>query len=135
MIRCLSTLVVLAFAAFVANTKETDAAPEITFEQTSHDFGTIREDNGTVKCTFTYTNTGNAPLALTTVSAPCGCTTPKYSHKPLAPGKKGTIEVKFSPKDIKGEFIRSISVWTNVKNGKGKKKVTLKISGVVVPKK
>lgn len=110
-------------------------APEITFESTTHDFGTIREADGPVTVKFTYTNTGCAPLALTTVSAPCGCTKPKFSPKPLAPGKSDDIEVTFSPKDIKGEFMRTISVWTNVKTDKGKKKVILKISGVVIPKK
>lgn len=112
------------------------AAPDITFDSTVHDFGTVREGAGAAKCTFTYTNTGSAPLALTTVSAPCGCTKPKFSPKPLAPGKKGTIEVTFLPEDISGEFMRTITVRTNIKQPDGKKKkVTLRISGVVIPKK
>lgn len=127
----LCCIVLAASASFAALAKGT---PEISFEQTSIDLGNIRERDGSVTCTFKYKNTGTAPLALTTVSAPCGCTETQYSHKPLAPGREGKIVVTFSPKDIKGEFIRSISVWTNVRTAKGKKKVILKISGMVIPK-
>lgn len=110
--------------------------PEISFASAEHDFGTVSEAKGPVTCTFTYTNSGSAPLALTTVSAPCGCTKPEFSAKPLAPGKKEKIMVTFNPEGIAGEFMRTITVRTNIKNPDGKKKkVTLKISGVVIPKK
>lgn len=110
--------------------------PDIEFDRVAHDFGTIREADGAVTCTFTYTNTGTAPLALTTVSAPCECTKTKFSAKPLAPGKSDKILVTFAPKDMAGEFMRTITVRTNIKTENGsKKKVTLKISGAVVPKK
>lgn len=110
--------------------------PDIEFESLAHDFGTLREDSGEVSCTFVYRNSGTAPLALITVSAPCGCTKPEFSAKPLAPGKKGKIKVTFSPAGITGEFMRTITVRTNVKGPNGnKKKVNLKISGVVIPKK
>lgn len=131
--RLLSLVFVIAFAC-LGFTIAAKGVPQITFEQTKHDFGTIREADGSVTYTFKYTNTGTAPLTLTTVSAPCNCTTPQYSHKPVAPGKTGEIVVTFSPKEISGEFMRSISVWTNAKTDNGKK-VVLVISGVVVPKK
>ncbi len=108
--------------------------PEIEFETLSHDFGTIREADGKVTCTFRYSNTGSAPLALTSVSAPCSCTKTAFSPRPLAPGKSAEITVTFTPADMAGEFMRSISVWTNVRTDSGrKKKVTLKISGTVIP--
>lgn len=108
--------------------------PDIVFETLSHDFGNIREADGKVTCTFRYTNTGSAPLALTSVSAPCNCTKTSFSPRPLAPGKSAEITVTFSPKDMAGEFMRSISVWTNIKTDSGrKKKIALKISGTVIP--
>lgn len=109
--------------------------PEITFQETEHDFGNIRSDVGKVSCVFTYTNTGDEPLALTTVTAPCGCTKPEFSAKPIAPGKSGEIKVTLHPTGMKGEFMKSITVRTNIKKGSGKKKVTLKIVGAVVPAK
>lgn len=109
--------------------------PQISFKESEHDFGNIREKDGNVECVFTYTNTGDAPLVLTTVTAPCGCTKPKYSPKPLAPGKSAEIKVAFNPAGISGEFMRTLTVRTNVKVGDKKQKYTLKISGVVIPKK
>lgn len=109
--------------------------PEISFDALNHDFGTIHEANGAVKCTFTYTNTGDAPLSIASVSAPCDCTKPEFSPRPISPGKSAEINVTFTPKDMSGEFMRTISVWTNIKNGNKKKKITLKISGVVIPDK
>lgn len=126
------TLLITLFACLTSMAK---VGPEISFENLSHDFGTVHEANGKVECVFKYTNTGDSPLTLASVSAPCNCTKTKFSPKPLAPGKSDEIRVTFTPKDMSGEFMRTISVWTNIKNGNKKKKVTLKISGIVIPDK
>ncbi len=109
--------------------------PEISFAEKVHDFGNIRSDIGKVSCVFTYTNTGDEPLALSTVSAPCGCTKPEFSPKPLAPGKSGEIKVTLNPSGMKGEFMKTITVRTNIKKRDGKQKVTLKIVGAIIPAK
>lgn len=109
-------------------------APEIKFDVLEHDFGAIREADGAVSCTFRYTNTGTAPLVLTTVSTSCNCTETKFSPRPLAPGKSGKITVTYKPENAAGEFMRTIKVRTNIKADNGlKKKVILKISGTVIP--
>lgn len=111
-------------------------APDIKFATLEHDFGAIREADGAVTCTFKYTNTGSAPLVLTTVSPSCNCTKAKFSPRPLAPGKSGKIAVTYKPEDAAGEFLRTVTVRTNIKTADGKKKkVILKISGTVIPKK
>ena len=51
----------------------------ISAEETSFDFGTIKEANGNVSHTFQIKNTGDSPLVLTRVIASCGCTTPPGS--------------------------------------------------------
>lgn len=128
-------IILALIACVVCLAASAKGTPEITFDALEHDFGTIREADGDVTCTFTFTNTGTAPLALNSVSAPCNCTKPKFSPKPVAPGKSGEIQVTFSPKNMKGEFMRTITVWTNIKlSDNKKKKVSLKISGAVVPK-
>lgn len=110
--------------------------PGIEFKETSHDFGNVKQNGGPVEYVFTYTNTGTAPLVLTTVSAPCNCTKTKWSPNPLGPGKKGEIKVVYTPDGNAGEFMRTIQVWTNVKaEGGKKKKLTLNISGTVIPAK
>ncbi len=108
-----------------------EGAPAITFATTTHDFGTIKADGGTVECKFTYTNTGDAPLAIVTVSAICGCTVPEFDPKPLAPGKSGEITIRFSPKGQRGEFDKRITVRTNVRGRAGKPVLTIK--GVIIP--
>ena len=67
--------------------------PEITFEETEHDFGTI--DQGTaVDHTFKFTNTGKAPLVITNATSSCGCTVPTWTREPIAPGETGEMLVK-----------------------------------------
>ena len=69
--------------------------PEITFEETEFDFGTI--DQGTaVEHTFKFTNTGNAPLVITNATSSCGCTVPTWTKEPIAPGETGEMLVKFN---------------------------------------
>ena len=103
----------------------------ITFTgQKKHDFGTVKEEGGPVTTEFVFTNTGDTPLVIISANASCGCTHPKYPTDPIKPGGKGVIKVTYLPKGRPGEFNKSIKVRTNAKNAK---KVTLKISGVVIP--
>ncbi len=73
-----------------------DAMPVLTFENTEHDFGTIKR--GQAQSTiFKFTNTGKSPLIITDVKVSCGCTAPSYpKNKPIAPGKSGEIQIAFN---------------------------------------
>ncbi len=104
-----------------------------TFTHTSHDFGSIREDGGLVSHTFEFTNTGTLPLLIIESVASCGCTKPEYPDKPIKPGKKGKIKVTYSPLGRPGSFHKTVKVVTN---GTGQdKRITLVITGTVIPKK
>lgn len=89
----------------------------ISVDNTSHDFGVIKEADGKVAHTFKITNTGDAPLVLTRVIASCGCTTPEWTKEPIAPGKSGEVKITYDPKDRPGPFTKSISVYSNGKTG------------------
>lgn len=89
----------------------------ISVDNTSHDFGVIKEADGKVSHTFKITNTGDAPLVLTRVIASCGCTTPEWTKEPIAPGKTGEVKITYDPKDRPGPFTKSISVYSNGKTG------------------
>ena len=89
----------------------------ISADETSFDFGTIKEANGNVSHTFKIKNTGEAPLVLTRVIASCGCTTPEWTKEPIAPGKKAQIKVTFDPAGRPGTFTKNISVYSNGKTG------------------
>ena len=121
---------ILGLAALVA----TAGKPAISFDGTTHDFGTIAEDGGNVSHEFTFTNTGDAPLMIVKASASCGCPRPTYPKKPVDPGKSAKIKVTYVPAGRPGEFNKTVTVKTNAK-GENQKVVKLKISGVVIPKK
>lgn len=108
-----------------------DKYAEATFEVKSHDFGTIKEANGPVSCTFEFTNTGNKPLLIIDATASCGCTRPEYPTKPIKPGKKGKIKVTYSPIGRPGAFKKTVKIKTNGKE----RTTTLRIEGTVIPKK
>lgn len=99
----------------------------ISAKETEHDFGAIKESNGKVSHTFLIKNTGSAPLVLTRVVAACGCTTPEYSTEPIAPGKEGRILVTFNPVGRPGQFVKTVAVYSNGKDGS----YILRIKGVV----
>ncbi|MCD7914942.1 MAG: DUF1573 domain-containing protein [Tannerellaceae bacterium] len=89
----------------------------ISVKESTHDFGEIMESNGPVSHTFVVENTGDMPLVITRVVASCGCTTPKWTKEPIAPGKSGNIAVTFDPKGRPGPFSKTISVYSNGKSG------------------
>lgn len=89
---------------------------EIKFEKTTYDFGTFSESTPVQKCTFTFTNIGEAPLIIHQAIASCGCTVPQYTKKPIAPGEKGTLSVTYNGKGrFPGHFKKSITIRTNGK--------------------
>ncbi len=98
------------------------SAPEEQF-----DFGTIKEADGPVTHAFTLKNVGNAPLVITRASASCGCTKPKFSTEPIAPGKSTKIEVTYNPAGRPGQFVKTVAVYSNGKEGA----FILRIKGVV----
>ena len=87
---------------------------EIKFDKLTYDFGTFSEDNSVQKCTFTFTNVGNAPLVINQAVASCGCAVPSYTKTPIAPGQKGEIKVTYSGAGkFPGHFKKTITVRTN----------------------
>lgn len=89
----------------------------IAADETSHDFGQIKEADGKISTTFVVKNTGDAPLAITRVIASCGCTTPEWTKEPIAPGASGNIKITYDPKGRPGPFSKTISVYSNGKTG------------------
>jgi hypothetical protein len=101
--------------------------PKIEFKELIHDFGTFKEEAGVQTFDFSFTNTGTVPLVLNSVRASCGCTTPKWTNEPVAPGKNGSIQVSYNPTGRPGSFVKSITVQSNAET----EVVNLTIKGVV----
>jgi hypothetical protein len=102
----------------------------IVFVDKAHDFGNIAEEDGSVSYEFSFTNVGLSPLVVSQVTASCGCTTPNWTKEPVAAGKTGTIKVTYNAKGRPGQFSKTITVFSNAKEGN----VLLNIKGVVNPK-
>lgn len=102
----------------------------IEFEKTVHDYGKIKESNGPAVSTFTFKNTGTAPLVVTDVKPNCGCTTPEWTKKPIAPGQTGYVKASYDPKNRPGVFNKNIKVVSNAEN----QVIVLRIKGDVIPR-
>src|SRR5665647_1145878 len=87
----------------------------ITFKMLEHNFGAVKEGEK-VGCIFPFTNTGDADLVLTSATASCGCTVPKYNKKPVAPGESGTVEVVFDTSGREGIQTKTVVVQSNAEN-------------------
>lgn len=86
--------------------------PEFDFSSETFDFGAISEGE-VVEHTFSFTNTGEAPLIIQSASASCGCTVPSYSKDPVPAGGKGEIAVRFNSKGKKGNQAPTITITAN----------------------
>ncbi|WP_179343896.1 DUF1573 domain-containing protein [Winogradskyella ursingii] len=99
---------------------------KIEFKTDVIDYGTIEKGADGVR-TFEFTNTGNAPLIISSVKSTCGCTVPKKPKGPIMPGEKGEIEVKYDTNRV-NPIRKTITVISNAETPT----IALKIKGLVV---
>ena len=91
-----------------------DKQASIKFDKTTYSFGSFSEKDAIQKCTFVFTNAGNAPLVINQAVASCGCTVPTYTKTPVLPGEKGEIKVTYNGTGVfPGHFKKSITIRTN----------------------
>ena len=107
------TAILLSVAAVSAQKKQA----VISAQETSFDFGSIKEADGKVSHTFKIDNNGDGPLVITRVIASCGCTTPEWTREPIAPGKSGDVKITYNPANRPGAFIKTISIYSNGNKG------------------
>lgn len=101
------------------------AQPRLVFETPRHDFGTF-DEGGVVTHVFSFTNEGDAPLVIESVSAACGCTTPEWTREEVRPGGSGQVTVAYDSDARPGPFEKTV----RVDAGDGGD-VTLRIAGDV----
>ncbi|TNE71872.1 MAG: DUF1573 domain-containing protein [Bacteroidetes bacterium] len=121
----------MVFAAGTVGTavaQEVENGAKIEFEKEVHDYGTI-ENGANGECTFEFKNTGNAPLIISNAKGSCGCTVPSWPKEPIAPGKTGTITVKYDTKRA-GAINKSVTITSNAVNAPTK---VIRIKGNVKP--
>ena len=124
---CLFAAMTLVAGAQTAEKKEMpEHGAQIRFEETEYQYGTIQK-GGNGDCQFVFWNDGDEPLILNSVRASCGCTTPKYTQKPVMPGQKGVIDVHYNTNNV-GGFSKTVTVTSNAVN---EQRVVLRIKGTV----
>jgi hypothetical protein len=109
-----------------ANPFETGKAI-FTWTSTTHDFGKILKD-APVSHEFTFTNSGDATLVISSVQAACGCTVTEYTKTPIAPGGTGLVKATYNAAKV-GAFTKTVSVMANADDGEV---IKLTIKGEVV---
>ncbi|MBT4826019.1 MAG: DUF1573 domain-containing protein [Bacteroidetes bacterium] len=117
--------ILLIFAPLVLSAQA--SGPMISFDMDTIDYGEVAKGSEGMR-TFVFENTGDAPLMIEGVRSSCGCTIPKKPEKPIAPGEKGEITVRYDTNRI-GVFRKTITVNTNVASASI---IALKIKGNVL---
>jgi hypothetical protein len=110
-------LFVAAFVSVRAQTPQTTAPADgavISFEVEVIDFGNVVEGTDQIR-TFNFTNTGTAPLIISSIKGQCGCTTipDSWPKDPIPPGGTGTFQVRYDTKSRVGQFDKKIIVTSN----------------------
>ena len=103
---------------------------QLLFVPAEHDFGTIEEEGGVVRCRFRGVNNGKKPLVLLDVVTTCGCTVPTFSRKPIPAGSETEIEVSYDPYGRPGVFERKLRIFGSDR----RELAVLTIRGVVSPR-
>ena len=119
------------FGATVASNQvsaQVENGAKISFTKETHDYGTIKNGANGI-CTFEFKNTGNAPLIISNAKGSCGCTVPTWPHEPIAPGAKGSIEVKYDTKRA-GAINKMVTITSNAVNEPNQ---VIRIKGNVLP--
>ena len=87
--------------------------PEMTFAQDTFNLGNLNQGD-VVNFSIPFTNTGEAPLIISSVNGSCGCTVMKnYTTAPIPPGQSGKIDVEYNSANKQGRQAIVVSVVTN----------------------
>lgn len=101
-----------AAAAAQPETKPDGPIPVFAFNEESHDFGQINEGD-VVEHVFAFTNTGDAPLIISSATGSCGCTVPEWPKEPIGVGEEGVIKVKFNSRKKPGVQNKTVTITSN----------------------
>jgi len=117
---------VLAFAQPKAESP--GKKPVISFDKNTYDFGDLVQGEQ-VTYTYKFRNTGKSMLIVSDAKATCGCTIPKWTKDPVAPGKTGEITITFNSAGKMGKQNKVILLFSNAFNQEEK----IYLSANVIP--
>jgi len=112
-IRVLFFFNILLISLFAGQTPAKENASKITFNETKHDFGKVKEG---VELTFVFKfkNDGDKNLVIQKVHASCGCTGVAVGDKKeFKNGEEGEIKVSFNTSRRSGTQSKTVTVQSN----------------------
>ncbi len=112
-----------------ADEKPEGPLPVAQFQKLEHDFGTINEGQ-VVEYTYSFKNTGEAPLIIQNAQPSCGCTAPDWSKEPIPVGGTGYVKAKFDSNGKPNVQNKTITVTANT----WPKQTVLRFKAMVTPK-
>ena len=107
-------------------TTATDKVAVLTWKETTKEVGKVPQGKP-VTAEYLFTNTGKAPLIISSVQPTCGCTAGDYTKTPVAPGKTGFVKLTYNAANA-GTFTKPATITSNATTPS----VTLTIKGEVV---
>jgi hypothetical protein len=116
-------------AAPAPETKPEGPLPKMEFTGVDHDFGTINEGE-VVEHTYSFKNTGDAPLIIQGAQGSCGCTVPDWSKDPIPVGGTGFVKAKFDSNGKPNAQNKTVTVTANT----WPKQTVLRFKAMVLPK-
>ncbi len=108
-----------------AATKPSATAP-FSWDTRSYDFGKTRAGTP-VSFEFRFSNTGLAPIIISSVKVACDCTVTTYTRDPVQHGASGFVRATFDGQAV-GVYSKTISVYANTPEGI----VSLNIKGEII---
>ena len=100
-------------SVFVDQTLAKEKASTITFVETKHDFGKVKQ-GAQLMFAFKFTNEGDENLAIQRVQASCGCTGAAIGDKKeFKKGEEGEIIVSFNTAGRLGAQSKTVMVQSN----------------------
>ncbi|MCK9210125.1 MAG: DUF1573 domain-containing protein [Ignavibacteriaceae bacterium] len=104
---------ILLISIFADQTLAKEKASKITFQETKHDFGKVKQ-GVTLTFAFKFKNDGEENLAIQKVHASCGCTgVTMGDKKEFEEGEEGEIKVTFNTGGRSGVQSKTVMVQSN----------------------
>lgn len=113
----------------VSDQKPEGPLPKFQFEHTDYDFGTINEGQ-VVEHTYSFKNTGEAPLIIQAAQGSCGCTASDWTKTPIPVGGTGFVKAKFDSNGKPNIQNKTVTVTANT----WPKQTVLRFKAMVTPK-
>ena len=122
---------VIVIMLFLSNISFAQGGPKINILQAENtvDYGKVYKSSDNGVRSFTFTNSGDAPLSITGIQSTASCTVLYKPSKAIAPGKTDRIDIKYNM--VPGPIRKTITLETNAVNYE-EGRVPLKIKGEVL---